>query len=90
MIWPLAPATIAVVAAVTIGASVVSSIRTRRARVLVRGASLSGNLAAMAATRRHADRVWRQHCTYALPTVAIGLALMTTQAVACLAVALSR
>lgn len=90
MMWPLAPAVVAMVALVTVGTSLVSAVRARRARALAVGAALSGNRAAVAATERHARRVWRQHCTYALPTVAVGMALLTTQSVAYLAVALPR
>jgi hypothetical protein len=88
MVWPLGPAAVAVVAAVTVGVSLASAARARRVRILAQGAALSGNPAAVAATQRRVDRVWRQHCTYALPTVLIGMALLTTQAVAYLAVVL--
>jgi hypothetical protein len=90
MMWPLSPATVTVVAAVTLGVSFLADVRARRVRALTHGAALSGNRSAVAATERRARRVWRQHCTYALPTVAIGMALLTTHAVACLAVALPR
>ncbi|MFF9265882.1 hypothetical protein [Streptomyces longwoodensis] len=90
MMWPLAPATVAVVAAVTVAASLTARARTRRVRTLVQGAQLSGNRAAMEATLSHAQRVWRQHCTLAVPVILVGLALLTTQAVAYVAVALPR
>lgn len=90
MMWPLEPATVAVVAAVTVGVSLMSAFRVRRMRALEEGAALSGNPGAVAATRRRAARLLRQHCTYALPTVLVGMALLVTQAVATLAVALPR
>lgn len=90
MVWPLSFPAVAVVAVVTLLASSLSAARAHRMRVLTTGALLSGNLAAVVATERRVRRAYRQHCTYALPTIAIGMALLTTQAVACLAAVLPR
>jgi hypothetical protein len=90
MMWPLSLPAVAVVAVVTLAASSWSAVRAHRMRVLTQGAVLSGDRAAMVATERRVRRAWRQHCTYALPTVAVGMALLTTQAVATLAMVLPR
>lgn len=90
MVWPLSFPAVAVVAAVTLAASSWSAVRARRMRILAQGAVLSGNRAAMDATERRVRRAWQQHVTFALPTVGVGVALLTTQTVACLVVAMRR
>lgn len=90
MVWPLSVPAIAVVVVVTLAASTLSVVRARKVRILTRGAVLSGNRAAMAATERRARRVLRQHLTYSLPTVGIGMVLLATQAVAYMVLALPR
>lgn len=90
MVWPLSFPAVAVVAVVTLAASSLSAIRAHRMRVLTRGAVMSGNRDAMVATERRVRRAYRQHLTYALPTVLIGMALLTTQAVACLVMVMPR
>jgi len=90
MVWPLpAPLALAVVA-VTVGASSLCAARARKMRSLAAGAVMSGNPDAIAATERRVRRSWRRFLTYGLPTVLIGMALLTTQSIAYLAVALPR
>lgn len=80
--WFVSPAAVAVVAAVTLGASSWSAVRAHRMRVLTQGAVLSGNPAAVDATERRFRRARRQHRRYAVPVILSGTALLTGQAVA--------
>lgn len=90
MVWPLSAPAVAVVAAVTLGISLVSIVRSRQMRALAEGAVQSGNPEAIAATQRRCRRFWHRHLMFGLPVTLVGLSLLTTQTVAYLVVALPR
>ncbi|MFC4328313.1 hypothetical protein ACFPC0_10795 [Streptomyces andamanensis] len=90
MMWPLSAPAVAVVAVVTLSVSAVSLVRAGQMRRLTTGAVLSGNRDAIAATQRRARRFWHRHLMFGVPLTLLGISLLTTQAVACLVVALPR
>lgn len=90
MLWPLPFPALAAVTAVTLTAVAVSAVRARKMRTLTHGAVMSGNPDAIAATERRVRRFWHRHLTYGLPTALVGMALLTTQAIANVIVALPR
>lgn len=90
MVWPLSFPAVVAVTVVTLTAVAVSAARARKMRALTHGAVMSGNRDAIAATERRVRRFWHRHLTYGLPTVLVGMALLTTQAIANVLVALPR
>jgi hypothetical protein len=88
MIWPLGPLPVALVVAATVGTALLASRAARRIKVLSRGAAMTGDPEIIAAVQRSVRRSCRRHLTYGAPAVCIGLSLLFTQAVACIAVAL--
>lgn len=87
MTWPLGLLPVLPVAAVTVTVALVASRNARRLRRLAHAAAMTGNPDVIDAARRRVLRSRDRHLTFVAPPLAVGMALLVTEAVSCITVA---